>query len=371
MQAGRFQMFDDNAAVPVHDSLGTPRCSRTEEHPQRMIEPDPHRDVGVGNVGLRLRIRRNGALVAQNFDVARGLSRRISDDDVGAQPFEKACQFRTVGRLVDFLAVVSVAVGGHQHLGLELGESARGTRRRVVLSATRPDRADRGGAEERHQRLGNVGQVGGDHIADTDPEPAQRARERQRLLAQLCPRQRHTRAALVDSDDRGPRGGVGIVGVPEDLIDVVQGDVGKPLRARHFRRREDRGIAFGERTGNGVEVEEVPHRAPELRRTVHRPRPQRLVRRRVDAVALGDLSREIVHARCCFASARRSGVGHHANPRRSTDSARIATLRTLPVTVIGNSLTTWTYLGILWRAIFPVANSRTSSAVRSATPSRN
>jgi|GEM_PF-4249861 len=38
---------------------------------------------------------------------------------------------------------------------------------------------------------------------------------------------------------------------------------------------------------------------------------------------------------------------HDSIPRMSSACSRISTLRTFPVTVIGNSSTTWTYRGIL------------------------
>ena len=59
----------------------------------------------------------------------------------------------------------------------------------------------------------------------------------------------------------------------------------------------------------------------------------------------------------CTATAGSPSLG-----RRPT--SRISTLRTLPVTVIGNSSTISTYRGILNDASWPLANSRMASAVR-------
>ena len=38
MQCGGLQMFQDHAAVSVHDALGRPGGAGGEQHPQRVIE---------------------------------------------------------------------------------------------------------------------------------------------------------------------------------------------------------------------------------------------------------------------------------------------------------------------------------------------
>jgi uncharacterized protein (TIGR00369 family) len=59
-----------------------------------------------------------------------------------------------------------------------------------------------------------------------------------------------------------------------------------------------------------------------------------------------------------------------SSPSSATLISRISTLRTLPVTVIGNSPTIRTYRGILWWAIRPSQNARTAAASSGAAPGR-
>src|SRR5699024_7633020 len=60
-----------------------------------------------------------------------------------------------------------------------------------------------------------------------------------------------------------------------------------------------------------------------------------------------------------------------SSPSVRIESARISTLRTLPVTVIGNSSTTSTYRGILCRASLPAQNAATPSASSRFAPGRS
>src|SRR5699024_524520 len=57
--------------------------------------------------------------------------------------------------------------------------------------------------------------------------------------------------------------------------------------------------------------------------------------------------------------------------KRSMATERISTLRTFPVTVVGNSSTIWTYRGILYFARELRENSRSASAVSFGAPLRS
>src|SRR5579859_2251304 len=78
---------------------------------------------------------------------------------------------------------------------------------------------------------------------------------------------------------------------------------------------------------------------------------RRRIGARVEVVRLRQRNGPSCRARAGFTRRGRGllaeGGVYSPRARISTERSRISTLRTLPVTVIGNSSTIWTYLGIL------------------------
>ena len=101
-------------------------------------------------------------------------------------------------------AAVEIAVGGNQDAWLDLTEPIEHALHAEVRRARRPDRADRGRAERRDDRLGQVRHVSGDPVARADSAsggaPSQIARPAaySSCVAQLSP------AAFAVEDDRRP-----------------------------------------------------------------------------------------------------------------------------------------------------------------------
>jgi hypothetical protein len=166
---------------------------------------------------------------------------------------------------VERSAVVAVAVDREQHGRLDLREAVHHAARSEVRRAARPHRPDRRAREHRGDRLGDVRQVGDDAISPRDALGAQPGRDPRAQRAQLAPRQLRQLAPLAGVADRDLRR----VTLAEDVLGVVERDVGEPLRARHLAAAE-----HALRRAVGLHVEEVPDRAPEGADVVDRPAPQ-------------------------------------------------------------------------------------------------
>ena len=216
----RLLVLEDDPAVPVHDALRQPGGARGVQHPERVVER--HRLVGQLAAGA-------GELLPRDttFD-------RLADDDRGAQRRELLAQRRDRGTDVETLAAVDVPVDGEQHGGLDLGEPVVHGAGAEIRRARRPDRAEAGRGQERHEGLDAVGgerdhAVAAAH-ADRDearPRPADQ-------LAQLAAGDRALEAVLPGVDHRGVRVGAG----PQRLFGVVQRGAREPLRAGHLARSQ-------------------------------------------------------------------------------------------------------------------------------------
>src|SRR5699024_12127332 len=100
-------------------------------------------------------------------------------------------------------AAAVVAVGGEQLRRFVLAVLPCGSGG-VVLSTGRPDGADRGGGEERHERVVSVRQVADDPVPLPDSAPEQPGGDRTDLASQLAPGDVRAVAVLGDGNDRGP-----------------------------------------------------------------------------------------------------------------------------------------------------------------------
>ena len=153
LQRNGLQVFEQHAAVAVHDALGQPGRAGREQHPQRMVERRP---VSARQPASRDASRRPTAVASGERAAPMPVDARWSPAAIGSPARISA----TAARAVVDPAAVAVAVGGEQHGRLELAEPAQRGARRVVHPAGRPDRAEARRGEERDDRLGAVGQVG-------------------------------------------------------------------------------------------------------------------------------------------------------------------------------------------------------------------
>ena len=244
-----------------------------------------------------------------------------------------------------------VAVCRDEHRRRELAEPAGRRGGRVVLPAARPHRAEVGGAEEGDHGLGEVRQEGAHAVALADAERVQVPGEGAGAVDQLGVGERGPLAGLRARDDG--RRGRALRRLPGDDGGEVETGAREPARGRYPRPvlgGQDHGVVprAERRPGHSVELEVLPHRAPERGRLVDGPAVQLVVVGHVTRVARArrGAAGEGGHARGLDPLGRRRphrrrGAAH-ASPSISTALALMSTLRTFPVTVIGNSSTTCT-----------------------------
>src|SRR4029079_16274304 len=88
---------------------------------------------------------------------------------------------------VEVPAAVAIAVDREQHLRLDLGEAFDDAADAELWRATRPGGADARTAEEGRNRLGDVGEIGGDAVACDDACLAQGAGDSAGTRPKLAP----------------------------------------------------------------------------------------------------------------------------------------------------------------------------------------
>ena len=186
-------------------------------------------------------------------------------------------------------AAVAIAVAGDQQLRLDLAKAVEHGDRPHVGRAHRPDGAEAGDGEEGHRRDRRVRQEGADPVPWPDAKRLQGCRQGAHLATQLRPAQLDPLAALAQAfvleDEGRMAGGVVRIGVPEQVLRIVDPGPGKPARAGHRLVGEH---ALERRLR--LEPEVVPDRRPEGTQVADRPAPERVVTldgRRVEGEAAG------------------------------------------------------------------------------------
>ena len=158
------------------------------------------------------------------------------------------------------LAAVAVAVGGEQHLGLDLAEAVEHAAHAEVGRARGPDRAERRRGEHRDDRLGAVRQDAGDAIAGAHAHRAQLRGERARPARAAPPTRARARAP---SSPRKISAGRGVVAA-QQVLGVVEPRSGEEARAGH---------AVVDQPGRGRRARRSPRRSPRPRARTPRARP--------------------------------------------------------------------------------------------------
>ena len=137
--------------------------------------------------------------------------------------------------------------------------------------AARPDRSEARGRRERHQRLGDVRQIGDDAVTGADAEPHEAGPRACHLLAEAAERELGRLARLRVGDHRDL---VRVVVAADEVLGEVQPRTREPGRAGHRVGGEDRAVR-----GVRLDLEELPDRRPEPGQVVDRPAPQLVVAR--------------------------------------------------------------------------------------------
>ncbi len=236
MQAELLEVFEQDAALGLDDRLGQAGRTGGVEHPEGVVEGDRLED-GPGV--------RGGERGPVEGAVGRGCAEERDVDD-GAQGGELRTELGDGLAAVVLLAAVAVPVHGEQDDGLDLLEAVEDAAGAEVGRAGRPHAADRGGGEEGHGRLGDVGEVAADAVAGAYAEGAQFGGEGADLAAELGPGDGDGLVGLVHVQQGGVVGAGRVLRGAQRVLGVVEGGSGEPLRAGHGPVGEDGLVRGGE-----------------------------------------------------------------------------------------------------------------------------
>ena len=173
------EVLEQDAAVAVHDGLGQTGRARRVEDVERVVEA--HLLEGERARLAHQVVPRQGA----RHTIGGGVE--IGHDDGRGHAGEADADLRHLLGAVDGLGAVAVAVDDEQHGRLDLRKAVDHAARAELGRARRPDRADAGGRQERHDGLGDVGQVSGDPVALPHAQAEQSGTGAGHLVTQRTP----------------------------------------------------------------------------------------------------------------------------------------------------------------------------------------
>ena len=311
--------------MAVDDRLRLAGGARGEQHAQRVRERDRlEREISRFREQLGPG-RRVGQCVRAVGDVHDVLDGRQPGADLG-----------DLLAAVDVLGAVAVAGDGQQHLRLDLPEPVDHAAGAELRGAARPDRAQAGGGQERHQGLGDVRQVGHHPVAPADAEPLQARRGPVRPGRAAAPRSARPGRGSASSPTPPPhRRPIRVVEQPDRVLGVVQrsrpGTTARPASragpapprtgcgtGRRSAPRPPTRTRPGPRPTSGAAPSIVGEGAARVRAPA-RPGTGRsaVVSRTSAADALGRSSSGAAHDRCTFAAAALQERPHPLSwPRR-------------------------------------------------------
>ncbi len=258
---------------PVDDRLRQAGGARGVEDPERMVERERREAEGLAlarheelvPAGHVLQLRRTGG--------RGGLRVEVGDQDGVPDAGDRLLQLPTIGRAVEVLAAVAVAVDAEQHLRLDLGEAVDHACRR--RSPARREDQTRRSRRRRGRRASPRGcSAGRRRRGRRSRRPGRAGRRRPRpTFARSSPQ--------VDLLQLAQLGGV----EDRDLIVVLAGeDVLGEVQARRRgttpRRASRARPSAGPRSPSYCDVEVVEDRVPEALEVVDRPAARAPGRRR-------------------------------------------------------------------------------------------
>ncbi len=254
-------LVEERAAGAVGDALRLPGRARGVHDEERVVE----RHVGVVDRARRI----GGREVRQRHrpldagDVRRLRQERHHHHALDGRQLGQDLRQPVEGAVA--LAVVEVAVGGEEHLGLDLAEAVQHALHAEVGRAARPHRADGRRRQHGDHRLRHVGQEAGHPVAGLDPGVAQRLGGDGDGVVKLAPAHAARGLVLRPEDD-----GVGVVAPAQQVLGVVQPGVGEEGGAGHLVGVDQHALA----PGLGLDVGEVPDGQPEGLHRVDGPLPE-------------------------------------------------------------------------------------------------
>ena len=285
MQPMFLEMLEKGASVAVDDALGRARGARGIEDGKWVIERHLLEvDAVVGCCHHLL----PGHGVPQTPHVAclvhPGNDDDMSDAGHGLQ------NLRHPGPAVEMAAAIGIAIGGDQHLRVDLAEAVEDAPGSEIRRGGRPHRTQTGRRQLGDNRLGQVGEICRDPIATADPLIGKPGTHRRDGVMEFAEGQGAPAAALSAAHD-----GHGVVAFPKQVLGIVEAGPGEPAGPGH-------GIAVVEDRLPGPgrpDAGEFPHERPEGGPLVDGPVPQRLVVRECPSACLFGQAPELPEG-CCL-----------------------------------------------------------------------
>src|SRR5215211_6907912 len=164
-------------------------------------------------------------------------------------------QFRrngsSLGRNVDNLAVVKIAIAGNQDLGLDLAEAIENSALAEVGRAGRPDGTDGIHGKESGDCVGMIGNDGAHTVARSRARRSQQRGDGRNFRLQLTPAQGETKPVLATKNDCR----LVAIRMLKEILRIVEPSLGKEARVPHVTGFSEECLA----ASFGQYAEIVPH----------------------------------------------------------------------------------------------------------------
>ncbi len=252
LQAVLLHVLQQRAAGAVHDAFRHAGGAGGEQDIDGMIERQPLEGERLRRERLEERCKRLRARHACRHGIR--LAEIGHDHDLAGRRQLAGDRLQLVGDF-DLLAVVPVAVDGHEYLGLDLPEAVEHAALAEVGRARREDGAERG--DRQHQRDGfrQVGQHGGDAVALSHARRGKRLLQARDQRVEFVPGEPGGDLVLAAEDH-----GVAAAGRLQQVFREIDFGVGKKLRPGHAVAVDQPALALV--ADHPVDVpDEVPERA--------------------------------------------------------------------------------------------------------------
>ena len=271
MQPLFLQMLQQGAAGPVHDAFRHAGGAAGKHDVERRVE------IVAVEVDIAGRERRD--VVAQHHAVAHPADRRpfadIGYKDGAPDGRQGGLDLRQLIQPVQGLAVVEIAVGREQHLGLDLSETVEHPLHAEIRRGRGPHRSQRRGGQHGDDRFRHVRHIAGDPVARPHPLGLQGLRQPADGVVELGMAQPPAYLVLAPEHD-----GVAVVAAAQQVLGVVQPGIGKEAGAGHLAAIGEHPVAAGLRDHAAL----VPDGGPEFLHMGDRPIVERRVIGQVDPV---------------------------------------------------------------------------------------
>ena len=247
-----FQVLQQGAADAVHDALGFAGGAGGVEDIERVVES--HRLEG--ELGI--------VLARQHLLPVVAKLQRVAEQGDHHRLLYAADLAHHAGDLllnVDSFAVVAIAIHRKQHPRPGLAEALYHAGLAKVGAGGGPDCPEAGGCQHGNHGFRNIGQIGGDHIATTNPLMTQPLSQPGNLFPQFTPAQSAAWAPFDAGDD-----GRALVLAAQQVFGEVEAAVGEPAGALHILTVLRHYVAE-----LALDAAVLPYQRPETGGLLHRP----------------------------------------------------------------------------------------------------